>query len=95
VRKVIQPKKMLKTFRIDGVQPPLNVEDVLLIEEIGSEMALRHGTCEQMFYNCLKEMVSAYNQEAELSGNLPVDFDDLHTKYSEYLAVLQTFLTER
>jgi len=90
---VIQPKKVLEAFRKDGVKPALKINDVLFIEEIGKEISLRNALNEPLFHDLLKGAVSEVNQEAALDGTPVIDFDDLYTKYSEYVTALQWFIS--
>jgi len=90
--KVIHPKKILEAFRRHGDKPSVTRDDLLLIEELEEKLSLTCAIDEALFYNELKKMVSAFNQETALTGRPSIDFDDLYTKYSEYIAVLQPFI---
>jgi len=90
--KIIEPKAFLQQLQT-GAQSALVISpsDLLKIEPLNVGVPLPVAFNESDFYQNLKEAVSNYNADAALSGGLSVDFDDLHTKYCEYIAALKSF----
>ena len=72
--------------------PPLSSSDLLSLPELGINVPLSLALSDQEFYSHLKKCVSDYNAAAALSSKSLVDFDDLHTRYTEYVEALKSFL---
>lgn len=70
----------------------LKQSDLIKITELGVDIPLPTTLNEQEFYQHLKQAVSEYNANAALNSKLPVDFDGLHTRYSEYIEALKSFI---
>jgi len=91
--KTIEPKTFLMQQRTEN-QSVITLEpsDSLAITPLGVNIPLSVALNEQDFYFVLKKAVSEYNSNAALNGKLPEDFDDLHTRYFEYIEALKSFL---
>ena len=90
--KTIEPRTFLRQQQ--GEKPSTSLiepSDLLVISELNVRIPFAEVFEEQEFYQYLKKAVSEFNAGAALNGNAPADFDDLHTKYSEYLAALKSF----
>lgn len=61
------------------------------IPELVATLPLKEVFDADVFYTSLKRLVSTFNQEASLSGQAHADFDDLHTKYSEYVEAMRLY----
>ena len=92
---VINPKDFLLQLKRTG-KPLVMISpsvDMLEIAELGIILPLSKVLNPSEFYDALKKAVSEFNADAALNGTLYLDFDDLHTKYSEYMEVLERFIT--
>lgn len=96
---VINPKDFL--LRLKRKDPPLLVitpTDVLEIVELGITIPISRALDSPVFYDTLKKAVSDFNADAALNENAHfnedayIDFDDLYTRYWEYVEVLKTFI---
>ena len=70
----------------------LKPSDLIKITELGVDIPLQTTLDEQEFYQYLKQAVSEYNAHAALNSKLPEDFDDLYTRYSEYIEAVKSFI---
>jgi len=92
---IIKPKEFLTQLKNSGSPAPLiNPSDLLEIAELNITIPLSKALKTIEFYDMLKKAVSDFNSDAALNGNLSVDFDDLYTRYSEYIAVMEYFSQE-
>ena len=93
MKESIEPRAFLCQQR--GAEPSaslIKLSDLLLISELNISVPFAEALDESKFYHYLKKTVSEFNANAALNGNPPLDFDDLHTRYSEYFAALKSFL---
>lgn len=89
---LIVPRQLFTDLK-NGTKPPiLSPNDVLVVEELGQEVLFSLAMDASDFYHFLKKGVAGYNSQAFLSNGDLLDFDDLYTKYEEYLEVLSLFL---
>ena len=89
---IIDPKSFLIQQRDKSPSlPALEPSDLIRITELNMDIPLSLVLDEQKCYQHLKQMVSEYNGNAALTNKSPVDFDDLHTRYSEYIEALKSF----
>ena len=90
--KIIHPKDFLKQQKRGGT-PLANIKptDRLKIAELGVTFTFSVALNKPEFYDALKKAVSSFNSEAALNGIDGIDFDDLYTKYDEYLSALASF----
>lgn len=89
--KHISPKQYFQQFR-DGTAPEISfAHDFLLVEELGKSFSLAGVFDERRFLDDLKKATSEFNLDAALNGDAPLDFDDLSTKYCEYIETLKSF----
>ena len=90
MRKTIKPKDFLLQLRREGTIPTaISSSDLLEIAELSITLPLSMAFVEADFHETLKKAVSEFNSDAALSGFSPYDFDDLYTKYSEYIEALK------
>jgi len=95
MRNVIKPKDFLLQLKKKGAMPTtISPSDLLEIVELGMVCPLSMAVVETAFHDTLKKAVSAFNSEAALNGFPPHDFDDLYTKYSEYIEALSSFIEQ-
>jgi len=90
---LINPKDFLlqqrrNDFPLASIKPSDDVE----IAEIGVIFPLSWALDDRVFYEKLKEATSLYNQQAALNSQDAIDFDDLHTRYWEYMMALKHFI---
>ena len=91
--KIINPKTFLLTMRSKGSSVTvLSPSDQLELPELNITVPLELALDHQAFYAHMKKAVSGYNAEASLNGKSPLDFDDLHTRYGEYIEALIQYL---
>ena len=91
--KIINPKTFLLSMRSKGSSVGvLSPSDQLKLPELNITVPLKLALDHHAFYAHMKKAVSDYNANAALSGKSPLDFDDLHTRYSEYVAALIQYL---
>jgi hypothetical protein len=92
---IIKTKEFLIRLKNDSTSAvAIGVSDLLEITELGITIPFSEASNRSRFYDILKRAVSDFNSDAALNGNSPIDFDDLHTKYSEYVEVLKKFVQE-
>jgi len=92
--RIINPKLFLKEARIPGfANGSITKEDLIEIVEINTSLPLIEAIEIESFSQRLKKEISDYNSQAALNGNDLVDFDDLNTKYIEYIEALTTFIS--
>jgi|GEM_PF-1807896 len=95
MKNVIKPRDFLTKLRNEDITTvSLNSSDLLEIAELGITLPFSEILNNAVFYDILKRAVSDFNADAALTGRTSVDFDDLYTKYSEYVAVLESFIQE-
>ncbi|MCL2560178.1 MAG: hypothetical protein FWE07_06785 [Turicibacter sp.] len=95
MKNVINPRNVLRQLKKDRASAPtISSSDLLEIDELGITVPFATAMANEAFYLVLKKAVSDYNSEAALAGTAPIDFDDLHTKYSEYVEVMANFITK-
>jgi len=93
--KIIKPKNFLIRLKSQGITPAeIHPSDLLEVVELDMTLPFSEALDRSIFYQTLKKAVSDANSDAALSGHLPIDFDDLYTKYSEYLEALKIFVQE-
>jgi len=93
--KIIHPKQLLREARLHPHEKiKISLTDTLYVEEIHVKMPITAALDELAFYEQLKKATSDYNANAALNGTTPVDFDDLHTKYLEYIHALDSFIVK-
>ena len=92
---IIRPKDFLIQLKNNRMAiTKVATSDLLEITELGVTFPLAQTLNLSEFYHSLKKAVSDFNSDAALNGNSPIDFDDLHTKYSEYIEALKLYLQE-
>jgi len=92
---IIKPRKFLMQLKSEGMSAmAISSSDLLEIAELGITIPLSGALNVAAFYDTLKKAVSDFNSDAALSGNPPSDFDDLYTKYCEYIEVLKIFISK-
>ena len=92
---IIKPRDFLTQLKNDRTTTvKIKPSDLLEIIELGIIIPLSKALNASEFYDTLKKAASDFNSDAALNGNLPIDFDDLHTKYSEYIEALKIFMRE-
>ncbi|MCL1990611.1 MAG: hypothetical protein FWG67_06955 [Defluviitaleaceae bacterium] len=92
---IIQPRDFLMRLKNDASSElAIRPSDLLLLPELAVTIPLSKALDEAAFYRTLKKAVSEFNSDAALNDRLFLDFDDLHTKYSEYAEVLKPLLRE-
>ena len=92
---IIKPRDFLLQHKSNrATVEVVKTSDLIEISELGITLPLALALEESGFHSILKKAVSDFNSDAALNGALPVDFDDLYTKYSEYMAVLKLFVQE-
>jgi len=90
---IIKPKDFLTRLKNNqGPRAAVRASDLMEIGEIDFTIPLAEALDSPLFYTTLKRAVSDYNADAFLSGRDSVDFDDLHTKYGEYVDTLQMLI---
>jgi len=90
---IIKPRAFLTQLKKQGTSTvEIGPTDLLEITELGITIPLGKAVNGSVYDDTLKKAVSDFNSNAALNGNLTLDFDDLHTKYSEYIEVLRTFM---
>ena len=90
---IIKPRDFLLRLKNEGTTATvIKPSDILEVAELGITFPFSRALDEAGFYDLLKKATSDFNSEAALSGNPPVDFDDLYTKYSEYVEALEIFI---
>jgi len=91
---IIKPREFLMRLKNeDSSTMVILPSDLLKIAELGITIPLSRALNEIEFYDTLKKAVSDFNSDAALSGNPSIDFDDLSTRYSEYVEVLGRFIS--
>jgi len=89
----IKPRDFLLQLKSEGTSATvIRLSDLLEIVELGITIPLSMALNVTVFYDILKRAVSDFNSDAALSSNPPIDFDDLYTKYSEYIEALKIFI---
>jgi len=89
----IDPKAFLLQQRGNELSAMvIKSSDLIKITELGIDVPLQLALAEQDFRMFLKQTVSEYNAHAALNSKSPEDFDDLYTRYSEYIEALKSFL---
>ena len=92
---IIQPRDFLKQLKEN--QPHAMVirsSDLLEIPELSLTLSFLTAVNTADFYDTLKKAVSEFNSAAALYDLPSLDFDDLYTKYSEYIEALKPFMTK-
>lgn len=69
----------------------LQLQDILYFPEVKLALTYEQAKDVTNFKNHLKQAVSNYNSHAFLADEPLLDFDDLHTKYDEYMSVLEVY----
>lgn len=91
--KIINPKDFLLQLKISGFpNKTLSSCDLIEVTELNTTFPILEATQPSKFYNLLKKAVSDFNSDAALNGKPDVDFDDLYTRYSEYMEVMMGFV---
>jgi len=83
---------LLQLKSTDETVKKVMLADLLEITELGMTIAFYLAVDVSKFYNLLKKAVSDFNADATLFDKELIDFDDLYTKYSEYVEVLKMFI---
>lgn len=92
---IIKPKDFLLQLKNNNESVvKIRISDLLEITELGVTFPLTTVSDVSEFYYILKKAVSDFNSDAAINGHPPIDFDDLHTKYSEYMEALKIFMQE-
>jgi len=90
---IIKPREFLMQLKSEGMSAmAISSSDLLEIAELGITIPLSGALNVTEFYDILKKAVSDFNSDAALSGNPSIDFDDLHTRYNEYVEALKIFI---
>jgi len=94
--KVIQPKRFLLQLKIPGFpnETTIHPTDFFEITELNLTIPVIDAVQSTIFYDRLKKAVSDFNSDAALNGKENVDFDDLYTRYSEYIEALVGFIKQ-
>jgi len=92
---IIRPRDFLIRLKsADGVAKEVMRSDLLEITELGITIPFSVAVNVSEFLDLLKKAVSDFNADAALSNRSPIDFDDLYTKYSEYVEALKGFISK-
>ena len=92
---IIKPKEYLMRLKKKGISVPvIGPSDLLEIAELNMTTPFANTVHTLEFYCALKKAVSDFNGQAAINDHQPVDFDDLYTKYIEYIEALQTVVRE-
>lgn len=92
---IIHPKDFLLRLKKNSTSVvEIRTSDLLEITELGITLPFSIVSNVSAFYHILKKAVSDFNLDAAINSNPPLDFDDLHTKYSEYIEALKIFMGE-
>jgi len=92
---IIKPKDFLLRLKNEGISAAgISPSDLLEIAELSITIPFARALNAKEFYDTLKKAASAFNSDAALNGNPPIDFDDLYTRYSEYIEALKLFEQE-
>jgi len=92
---IVKPREFLLRLKSTGVAAvEMMPSDLLEIAELGVTIPFSRALNVTEFYDILKKAASDFNSDAALSGNTPIDFDDLYTKYCEYVEALKGFISE-
>jgi len=95
MKNLIKPKKFLLQLKNDGTSAmKITPSDLIEVAELDLSVPFSEALDTSKFYDILKKAVSDFNSNAALNGKPSVDFDDLHTKYSEYIEALKLFVQE-
>ena len=90
---IINPRDFLMRLKSEGITSTLiSPSDLLEIAELGITIPLVRASNVEEFYDILKKAVSDFNADAALTDGLSQDFDDLYTKYSEYIEALNVVI---
>jgi len=90
---IIKPRDFLIQLKSKGTTSVVILpSDLLEIAELSITIPVARALIISEFYNTLKKAVSDFNADSALSGNTPIDFDDLYTKYCEYVEALKGFM---
>ena len=88
---IIQAKDFLLQLKHNNALPSkIMLSDLLEIPELGMTVPFSRVLNTLQFYDLLKKATSDFNSDAALSGYEFVDFDDLYTRYSEYVEAFKT-----
>lgn len=90
---IIDPKTFLTNLRQKDSQPAVIEHfDSIAVTELNINIKLEVALNEQEFYAYMKKAVSDYNANAAINGVSGKDFDDLHTRYNEYIEALKSLI---
>lgn len=86
---VIVPQEFLRATSINKKAPAnLSGDTEILISELDARFKYETIDNEEKLCRVLKQAVSDYNATAFLKGEPLEDFDDLSTKYGEYMLAM-------
>ena len=95
MKNIIKPKDFLLQLKCEGAALAfISPSDLLEVAELDITFPLSVAMVKEGFYDALKKAVSEFNSDAALNGHAPHDFDDLYTKYSEYIEALSIFIRQ-
>lgn len=92
---IINPRDFLLQLKNNSATTlTMMPSDLLEIPELNLTLLFSKALEPAEFYDTLKKATSDFNSNATLNGKPPIDFDDLYTKYSEYIEVLKTVIQQ-
>lgn len=91
--KIIKPKEFLRRQK-DFAPKTIDLNSYIEITELEITIPVLKALQPATFYNVLKKAVSEFNAAAALNDNSYIDFDDLYTKYSEYMEAIINFVQQ-